>query len=750
MSSLLFNSYCYRSFFTNSTEPRVCVCSKNPVSLGPSPDSTSNMQDQQLFVSSGSPAQSLIDEAHEGSARPTAQQACKECRRRKSKCDRLIPNCALCHKFGRQCIYEKQMKTPLTRRYLTEVENETDQVNFSTPSEDPVHVSRSSDVLRSQLLGGSLLNHRGRETTVHSASPQTQSHHSTSSRMDNVRGNSEVPIQHQSVRCELQDRSPGSKKPSQATSGLSLETPTSPSNFEWDERNGSPSGDKFVDGMASLPSASHKDGYLGVASGAALLRIIDTKPTGPDWASGLEQRAGTANHPISTIPFALNSLGQLEPFVDAYFSLFHRSYPIVHEATFRAQFTEVIPRPAGDEWQVLLFIIAAVGGWTTATEQTDLHLGLFEAAKARLSIDMLETGNPFLVQALTLLSNYMQKINMPNSGYNYMGLARRIAMGIGLHKEFPSRETSLFNLEMKRRIWHCLYIFDVGAIITFSRPLDFPSDGIDVGLPMNVHDTDFTQGAKLLPQPADETTVYTHLRAQATFHMATSKIYSRIISSPFPSASELIDSDDRLIGGWLNSIPSFFQESVRQQPRFRLCHSILRWRYRNFRILMYRPFLLGRLMARPGQCTAMDNSTRFAIQRCLDASRETVELISQFWAHEQRSMMACWYGLYFLFQAILIPVICLRNNPQEFRAIEWVEQIQEAMRILESMAILNPTALRCLSVIKARCGTYLENNSIDGRYLPTEESPQTQLAQLYPLMWPTLEMAQLDGMGSVL
>lgn len=87
------------------------------------------------------------------------------------------------------------------------------------------------------------------------------------------------------------------------------------------------------------------------------------------------------------------------------------------------------------------------------------------------------------------ISNYMQKRNKPNSGYNYTGLSRRIAMGIGLHKEFPTWEASLFEVEMRRRIWHCLYIFDVGAIITFSRPLDFPDDGIDVELPLNIHDT---------------------------------------------------------------------------------------------------------------------------------------------------------------------------------------------------------------------------------------------------------------------
>lgn len=184
-------------------------------------------------------------------------------------------------------------------------------------------------------------------------------------------------------------------------------------------------------------------------------------------------------------------MSQLEPFVDAYFRLYHCSYPIVHEATFRAQFMEVIPRPPGNTWQVLLFVISALGVFTssTATSTSDVDLALFDAAKERLSIDVLETGNLVLVQALTLMSNYLQKRNKPNSGYNYMGLARRVAMGIGLHKEFPTWDASLLTLEMRRRVWYCLYIFDIGAMITFSRPLDFPMEGVDVKLPMNAHDS---------------------------------------------------------------------------------------------------------------------------------------------------------------------------------------------------------------------------------------------------------------------
>lgn len=226
-----------------------------------------------------------------------------------------------------------------------------------------------------------------------------------------------------------------------------------------------------------------------MASGAALLRVTDPNPSESGDQVDSRQNSGESNHPVLRIPSALTSLGQLEPFVEAYFTFFHRSYPIVHEATFRAQFMEVIPRPQGKAWQVLLFVLSAVGAFTVSTEPSEVDLGLFEAAKARMSIDVIETGNILLVQALTLISNYMQKRNKPNSGYNYMGLARRTAMAIGLHKEIQATDMSLFVREMRRRIWHCLYIFDVGAIITFSRPLDFPHNGVDVELPMNVHDT---------------------------------------------------------------------------------------------------------------------------------------------------------------------------------------------------------------------------------------------------------------------
>lgn len=48
-----------------------------------------------------------------------ADQACKECRRRKSKCNKAIPTCNLCVKYRRHCLYEKHSRTPLTRKWVS-------------------------------------------------------------------------------------------------------------------------------------------------------------------------------------------------------------------------------------------------------------------------------------------------------------------------------------------------------------------------------------------------------------------------------------------------------------------------------------------------------------------------------------------------------------------------------------------------------------------------------------------------------
>lgn len=163
-----------------------------------------------------------------------------------------------------------------------------------------------------------------------------------------------------------------------------------------------------------------------------------------------------------------------------------------------------------------------------------------------------------------------------------------------------------------------------------------------------------------------------------------------------------------------------------------------------------------------------------------------------------------WRTRYFIFQAALIPCICLRNLPLSDQAADWRQQITTTLQTISSLAPVNVTAARCYGVIAELCGRYLDNvpppfpqaspnmnqsatnnmasisshmtqhhghgnigggggggninanngahghahhgsqhrdpyqQHMDEMMLAVDESPQTQMESVYPMMWPNV------------
>ncbi|CAJ2503063.1 Uu.00g104570.m01.CDS01 [Anthostomella pinea] len=734
-------------------------------------------------------------EAHQDAAR----LSCKECYRRKARCDKVVPTCGPCVRYRRHCLYEKHSRTPLTRKHLTEVEEkleraeavirrlrQNDGSSTRYPANVESHQTGSSEDSSHQTF-------EAREALRGSIRPQTPTSTSTSSAgiIPPAQNPAEDDEPRQSRLGAQISLLPGSvasafaapeSSTSKATAGL-LETPPQ-DDFEWNElgtvnsptpgtdavRDGEDEG-QIKDGMASLSVKESEAGYLGVASGAALLRMLE-----PD--AGREPvRQRLLSPPLPSV-LAQPDVNRhiADTMIDSYFSSFHLSYPILHEPTFRAQYSEVIPQPHGRSWTILAYTVASIGVYCSAvTVAGDLDLQLSVHARSMLSFDFLEVGNLTLVQTLTLMSNYQQKRNKPNSGYNYLGLASRMAMGLGLHKEFPGWNISPLNMEIRRRVWWSLCVFEVGATITFSRPMVWPYDGVDVAFPLNVADRELTANSRSYPPENTAITPYTAVGIQARFHMATHKAYSKVISRPFPSAEELGHMDATLIKPWLCSLPNYFDESSSVPQRYALPHAVMQWRYRNFRIIMYRPFVIrNALNTRQGRVEESAASIE-AYERCLEDARFTIYGISNYWANNERNRLAAWYSLYFLFQAALIPCICLRNCPFAPEALSWSDQISTTLRTIEALSTVNASSVRCYQVIQSLCGQYLKdghpaslsrqpypslphetisagqgpeatfsNLASDAAFDfaagedpgPINESPQTQINQVFPMMWP--------------
>jgi hypothetical protein len=177
-----------------------------------------------------------------------------------------------------------------------------------------------------------------------------------------------------------------------------------------------------------------------------------------------------------------------DTFIDAYFALYHPTFPILHESTFREQYSKVSDRPGGSTWLVLANLVAALGSFVSSTCSDDTHTTFFNAVKGHLSIESLETGSLTLVQAFGMAANYLQKRNRPNSGYNYGGVALRLAISLGLHKELPGWQTVPLKKEIRRRVWWSLCVLDVGATVTYGRPLNWPQAGVETAFPLNIHE----------------------------------------------------------------------------------------------------------------------------------------------------------------------------------------------------------------------------------------------------------------------
>jgi hypothetical protein len=328
--------------------------------------------------------------------------------------------------------------------------------------------------------------------------------------------------------------------------------------------------------------------------------------------------------------------------LDAFFRYYHVSYPIVHEPTFRAQYSEVIPRPNGPCWTALAYIVAAIGVWTSSPSTDTLDMALFAHARSILGFNFLEVGNLSLVQALTLASNYQQKRDKPNSGYNYLGLSVRMAMGLGLHKEFQGWNIPPLNMEIRRRVWWCLCSFDIGASITFGRPDVWPYKGVEVSFPLNVNDKDLTAASTSYPRDSSQVTPYTAVAIQARFHIATHECYEKVISKPFPTAQELLRLDSSRIEPWKASIPSYFAEGSAVPERYALPQAIMAWRLRNLRIIMYRPFVIRRALRRKADD---DEASAAAYEKCLADAKSTIDMIEDFWNRHEHNRLAAWYGL---------------------------------------------------------------------------------------------------------
>lgn len=354
----------------------------------------------------------------------------------------------------------------------------------------------------------------------------------------------------------------------------------------------------------------------------------------------------------SRLSRSIESRQVVEQLIDSYFSIYHRTYPFVHEATFRAQYHEVIPRPRYRSWQMLVHTVLALGAYCIDGAQSGVDEDLYHRAISFGEDESLfESANLTFVQALILLSNLSQKRNKPNTGSNFLGLATRMALSLGLHRELPDWEINVLQREMRRRVWWGLYIFDSGASTTFGRPILLPEkDAMDVQPVLNIPDECLTARTTIVPDESLEPTIYSGLKWQGDLHVHSNHISNRLLSSTGLSPEDAI-SMDRELDSWSERLPLYFrtdQGPASADPAFLFARCRLWWRFWNLKIILFRQILLKRAVERSKQTFSVTTSSETDVRSrntAVNAASSTVTSIQSFSQSGIMTRLVAWYSM---------------------------------------------------------------------------------------------------------
>ncbi|OGM45805.1 hypothetical protein ABOM_005469 [Aspergillus bombycis] len=579
---------------------------------------------------------------------PHELRACTECRKRKSKCSGTPP-CSYCSRANKPCIFGRpSLRTPLTRKNMDQIERRCASLTALLHRLNP-------DVDIEDAL---------KTTTI----PRSSLHAS-------------------------------------AFDGMS---PASVDEFEWTEASlGSPAELRRVglDGMASLPTGSAEAGYLGNSAGSSILRNVPGLiPESSDVETN--QRTQVVAEDSDRGPDLLRSahLGTtaiLDGLVNAYFTYYNTSYPILHESTFRQQYQDRHQLQDRSSWHSIFYIVLAIGNWLLGGTSGSRECQYYSAARSRMSMHMLESGTLLTVQAFLLFGNYLQKRDRPNTGYNFIGIAYRMALGLGLHREPPAaaKTDSLFH-ERRRVIWWVVYCFDSGFGITTGRPVMASDSFIETCLPRNIDDSACTL-TSILPTPSDRPTTYSAIIAQARLASIGNNIYSNVISAPKENILDLRISRslDHRLKAWRLSLPVYF--TAQDVPDwFRGPRAVVGWKEQNLRMMLW--------WGSQRLCSLISDVEE-AQNICHYVAIETIQDITTFCLDYRDNIHVglSWYATYFLFQATIVlsihylrPHQPLDTSSDSVNQELWALSLSRARDCLAQLSENNEAATRCLAVLE--------------------------------------------------
>ncbi|KAH7310824.1 fungal-specific transcription factor domain-containing protein [Stachybotrys elegans] len=414
--------------------------------------------------------------------------------------------------------------------------------------------------------------------------------------------------------------------------------------------------------------------FYGQSSIHSLLREVPNAATRPVVGNAVADNAGPVNDYMMHPRYALPPRQVADKLLDLYFDNVHIFYPWTHSIIFRRRYEALwdkagYPGPSisdhshiglgGDGCPVSAFFCALNSMFALGCEFSDLpdkdSVSATFCGRMRelLYIELFDHGDIAHVQALLLAGHYLLTTELPTRCYNVVGLALRMAVGLGMYSDQCSERYSMGEREIRRRVWYGCLQMEMTVNMTLGRPpLLRMTD--DVPLPAAIDDEYLdSPGPSTLQQGrvlSGNLFVVENIRLAKILGMILSHMYSDSypqtnqtthVNPPSATASDFSTMTrlDRLLDEFEASLPDVLTWKAHGEAS-RCGDTVLR---RQSNVLQAR-FLHLRLMLHRPSFTAYCSSARQAALRG-EASQRTPNLTAALHAECAKSCVQAAHDL---------------------------------------------------------------------------------------------------------
>ncbi|KAK5682727.1 hypothetical protein LTS10_005857 [Elasticomyces elasticus] len=708
--------------------------------------------------------------------------ACDECRERKRKCDGVRPVCGACiRRSSPSCVWHTERNSKgWTDSYVEGLRSRI--VELETVSEDRSNATNGNHLAAVPAPQRTVPSHRRPSIVV------VESESGPSNAV------SREPFHHDWTATIL---------PNLNDASLSVDANVF---HDPDQEYASEHSEEDVDAMGVVGPATgssgdvRQPGYFGPSSTVSLLEkargamrrhsfreSVSSRPfakSGPkvqplaaSMGSTSQSSTRSATSDLSMLGISVPIRAEADALLGNFWSSGHSLYPFIHRPSFEQRYLGIWSargRSDPDEsgrgyysdlddrsFHCMLNTVLALGALFSPDIQNgdrdEVSYSFFEKAKALLNLDHLFKGNVGLVQTLLLMGQYLQSTEMASSCWTIVGLAVRMAQGIGLHQESYSDKGRIhatkqdqLGIEMRRRTWTGCVLLDRILSLTYGRPLMIhPAPGQSrLVLPESVDDQYLTQypefpGSQPEALPSLVECYIQAIKLQDILGQVLASLYDGSVGenepcdgveypTALPSASDrtkhpdwqVLLQTDSALERWHKELPPHLKMQtyndlnlhagpydLERTLLYRRQATVLEARYLHVRLTALRPALsvvcdLARLPPVSNAdwlSSSMRHDTMIkAANLCVSVAREQIQLVIGKIELQQDDLPAPWYNVFYVHSCAIVLLIGYLCTPNYVTCVDRrsiAEECNRCIAFLRGYQSRSRSARRCSRIL---------------------------------------------------